>query len=416
MIELNSTIKIHKVKCSSLDLDVLSQMYLPIINNDGLSLYIGLNNQAKDEVTVLSLLDQFSFQNISFLHKALYKLEAIGLVKEYAKEGSPSIVELIPPLSPKAFLNNPFLKNVLINKIGEVEYGNLRSMYFKKSSFRGYTEVTKAFDEVYKRTKGQVLILSNQTEEEDNIKIRNSGFDYSFFKLLFDNEIDKDVLNDKVFEDAIIKISYQYELNEQEMKEAVVRAITIGEDFDLEKISMHAGYIYQNKEDHSKVNFVPREAHVTVNNFDDGDLKLIAMCKNKSISQVLRFATGANGSLADVRDFNRLQEQTGLSIGVVNALVIYLCAVKKGENLSYTYIEKVAKNWIKSNVTTVEDAFTIIKEAKEKRDNPMKGKVAPIPEWMNEENEVKETKEEEVKLDDKDITDLKKKLFGDDDE
>lgn len=415
MIELNSIIKIHKVKLSSLDFDVLTQMYLPIINNDGLSLYIGLNNQVKDEVKVLTLLDQFSFQNISFFHKALYKLEAIGLVKEYAKEDSPSIIEIVMPLQPKAFLNNPFLKNILINKIGEIEYENLRQVYYKKNTYRGYKEVTKAFDEVFKRTKGQVLILTNQAEEEDNIKIRNSGFDYSFFKLLFDNEIDKDVLNDKTFEDAIIKISYQYELSEQDMKEAVIKAITIGEDFDLEKISMHAGYIYQAKENTGKINFVPREAHITTNKFDEDELKLIAMCKNFSIAQVLKNTIGVNGSLADVRDFNRIQEQTGLSIGVVNALVIYLITIKKGENLSYTYIEKVAKNWIKSGVVTVEDAFGIIKEAKEQRDNPRKGKVVEVPEWMNEEKkETTEVKQETAQTEN--MADLKKKLFGDDDE
>lgn len=409
MIEISANLKLVKVKLSSLDYDCLTQLYLPLVGSDSISLYLNLNNHYKDEVSIRLLLDELGYANAGAFSKSLYKLEAIGLVKELEKKDAPTIICLNKVPSPKSFLSNPFLKTLLINKIGEVEYENIEAYYKDKKQYRGYKDVTKSFDEVFKRVKANGIVTTD-INDDDNIIIRNSQFDYTYFKLLFNEEIDKDILNDETFKDLIIKISYQYELNEQEMHEAVIKSLTINNDIDIEKISMHAGYIYQNRKEGEKVVFTMRDAKVFTNNFDATDLKLIEMCKNNPIPAVLTQVNGVKGSLADVRDFNKLQEQTGLAIGVINALIVYLGTIKQGENLSYTYIEKVARKWQEQGVTTVEDAFCIIKETKEKRDNPKKGIVASIPDWLKDEVNTKDLTDDEIKLSEK----LKKEAFGDD--
>ena len=91
-------------------------------------------------------------------------------------------------------------------------------------------------------------------------------------------------------------------------------------------------------------------------------------------------------------------------------LIFHLCGIKGGEGLSFNYLEKVARNWIKAGIVTAKDALIFIREKKETKEEVKKGRksVAAVPDWMKEKKEVKEEKN----FTDDEAKELLKKVFG----
>ena len=408
MLELNGSIKIERINVSGSDLEVLYNMYLPLIGEASLTTYLLLNNLFEDEVSVKKILDMLSYSNLQTLIRNINKLEGIGLLKEYNKEGKPTLLKVIRPLSGKSFLNNNILKPFLITSIGEVEYEKLREEYFDFKKVKGYVDVTKSFDEVFSKTKERHIFIDENGDEESNIEIRNASFDYTYFKMLLDNILPMEVLDDINLKKEIIKVSYNYNLNEHEMCDALKKSMTNDKDIDFSKIGLYAGYIYQNKVPDGVINFKDNEVVEYDHEFTSGDLELLRVAKAQSIAQTLAQVSGGKGSLVEVRDFTRLIETTGLSIGAVNIMIMHLVNQKEGDNLSYNYIEKVARNWMKAGVKTAEDALLFIK----KKEDNKKSRTVTEPEWMKEE-EKKEKEEKENTSDIKEAEELMKKIFGD---
>ena len=227
MFNSHDIIKVNKVSLSGEDIFVLSTMYLPLIGMNSYSIYMMFNNLNSDEAQVKTILDIIGLQSPNSFTQSVAKLEGIGLVKKYYNEEKGYIIQLLAPISGKAFLKNDILKKYLYNQIGDVEVHNLEKRYREKK-ISGYSDMTLSFDEVFKPVKEKNIPVSiSDNEENDNIKIKNQKFDYLVFKLAFDDEKYKDLLNDPDFEEQILKISYQYQLNEQEMFEALKPSIKI---------------------------------------------------------------------------------------------------------------------------------------------------------------------------------------------
>ena len=94
---------------------------------------------------------------------------------------------------------------------------------------------------------------------KDTIYIKNSNFDYTLFKLKFDTKfIDPNIFNNLEFREEILKISFHYHLDEEEMYYAVMQAIQIDKDLKIKDIDKHAQKIYQEKSG-DPINFAPKE-------------------------------------------------------------------------------------------------------------------------------------------------------------
>ena len=112
---------------------ILTNLYQPIIGYSAVSLYLTLfNDLNKKEIesrkyTHHHLMTSMQLKLDSILD-ARYKLEGIGLLKTYIKEGSIDeyLYILYSPLSAYEFFNHPILNVVLYNNIGVYEYENLQ--------------------------------------------------------------------------------------------------------------------------------------------------------------------------------------------------------------------------------------------------------------------------------------------------
>lgn len=420
MLKSQDIIKIAKVNLSGEDNYVLSQMYLPLIGMVSFSAYHLINNIKESETTVRRLIDVLGLANINSFDQALLRLEGIGLLKRYENEKKDRtiILECLLPLSQKSFLSNSLLKEFLVSQIGDVEVHTLeKKLQCKKIS--GYEEVTKRFDEVFKTTNLKTKV-SDYLEESvvDNIKIKNESFDYLIFKLSIDeNLISKDLLDDEDFENNILKISYQYQLNEEEMKEAVTKAILINHDLKYEDVAKYAGYIFQNKGANQVLGFDVKEPLVYDHNLSSDEENLIVIADNSSISQMLESLSGGQPALSEVNDYIKLANLTGLPQGVINILALYINQNKEGDNVSFNYIEKVARNWMKKGVKTTIDAVKLLNEHKEKSKVKNKGKnkkQVEEPEWMKRDDQEKEKiiKQEMTLEEIEEANKLAKKLLG----
>lgn len=407
MITINDKIQVRKIQIGGEDLFVLTNLYMPIMGIDSFGLYIFLNN-SEEEIYVRTILDFLHFENVGVLEYSLNKLEALGLVNKYQSKTKGYLYSFIRPVSKESFKNNSLLANMLISNIGEVVFTNL----VKEDNLKGYNLETKRFDEVFKNkgTINKVFEANVPKEIKDNIIVKNEKFDYVVFKMLFDdNEIDKDLLNDSNFEKEILKISYQYSLNEEEMKDAVIKSIKQNQDLRYEDIRQRAGYIYQSKAPET-VLFKEKKPEEYIVDLTSDENQILKWATTKSISDMLAMFSGGKGSLADIRDFTKLCDVTGLPVEVINVLIFHLCGIKGGEGLSFNYLEKVARNWIKAGIITAKDALIFIREKKETKEEVKKGRksVAAVPDWMKEKKEVKEEKN----FTDDEAKELLKKVFG----
>ena len=391
MLASSDNIKIVKVNLSGEDNYVLSQMYLPLIGILSFSTYYLLNNVKENETSVRRLVDVLGLKSINHFDQALARLEGIGLLKRFQKKDKGYILECISPLSQKGFLNNSLLREYLVAQIGDVEVHTLESNQ-KNKKVVGYQEVTKRFDEVYKTNNLKTKSFDLVDEKlEDNIRIKNENFDYLIFKLSIDEErIPKEVLDDEDFEKNILKISYQYQLSELEMKEAVEKAIVVDKDLKYEDIAKYAGYIYQNKVDNKVLGFDVKEPLVYEHNLTSDEEQLVVIADNSTITQMLEDLYGTKAALAEVKDYIKIADVFGLPQGVINVLALYINQTKPDENVSYSYLEKVVSGWKKAGVKTTLDAVKWLNDNKDKKEKVRKKKQVDEPEWMKRDEKVKQ--------------------------
>ena len=391
MLASSDNIKIVKVNLSGEDNYVLSQMYLPLIGILSFSTYYLLNNVKENETSVRRLVDVLGLKSINHFDQALARLEGIGLLKRFQKKDKGYILECISPLSQKGFLNNSLLREYLVAQIGDVEVHTLESNQ-KNKKVVGYQEVTKRFDEVYKTNNLKAKSFDLVDEKlEDNIRIKNENFDYLIFKLSIDEErIPKEVLDDEDFEKNILKISYQYQLSELEMKEAVEKAIVVDKDLKYEDIAKYAGYIYQNKVDNKVLGFDVKEPLVYEHNLTSDEEQLVVIADNSTITQMLEDLYGTKAALAEVKDYIKIADVFGFPQGVINVLALYINQTKPDENVSYSYLEKVVSGWKKAGVKTTLDAVKWLNDNKDKKEKVRKKKQVDEPEWMKRDEKVKQ--------------------------
>lgn len=396
MLSPNDQVKIIKVSLSGEDYFVLSQMYLPLVGMDGFSVYTALNNISnKDGLTnVTRLLDLLNLTNVGVLENALNKLEGIGIVRRFVSDSKGiTLFECSRPLDSESFLKNPLLSKYLESAIGPVEYKALLTNTLKTTK-PGYREITKSFDEVFRtgEKKEGIFNASLKREIKDNIRVKNDKFEYLHFKLMFnEGVIDNAILDSDAFEQSILRISYQYSLNEEEMYEAVYKALALNKKLDFELIVKNAAYIYQNKKknitkEEKPVIFEVKEAVEYTAVDDEINKKLIKTLENSSVEKILAQYSGGKASVAELKNFARLADENGLSDGLINCLIIHILSTKNGEIPGYSYLEKIAKTWLRAGVKSVEDAIKFMNRPLETKETTKKTtkKVKSNPDWVKE--------------------------------
>ncbi len=371
----------------------LTHMYLPIIGIDSYSLYIFLCTlKVNEKYPFKKLLDSLNLGTPTLLKQTFRKLEGVSLVKTYYHEQKGYLFQLLAPLSRADFLNNTLLSSFLTSQIGEVELKRLIDE-IKLPMIRGYQEITKAFDEVYTVKNEGISDLFTRLFKIKNInqvQVKNPDFDYIFFKMNFDtNFLDEKLLDDEEFKQQILTISYNYQLNEEEMKDIILKTITVDMDLKYTDISKNARIYYQKKNKKTQPRFVTKEADVFINSETDEDtFRLLEMVENISPPELLKELNGGiKPSVSELKLIEDLVNNTNFPLSIINIMILLVNAEKEGVLPGYNYFEKIANTWARANLKTPQDVINYLNKDRtpEKKTNYSRQKrQAQVPDWYEQ--------------------------------
>lgn len=406
----------NKCQLNSEDISSLTLLYLPLIGIDSFSLYTTLSSLNKDEeYYIKKLINITNIPTLKDLTNAFDKLEGIGLLKTYYHKDKGYIFDVVNPLSEKEFLKEEILVTLLETQIGATEIENLKNR--NKDITKGYKEITKKLSDVYAVSiKQKSNVINNLIKP--NIVIENNDFNYTLFKMLFDSTfIGEDVLNEESFKTMIMKISFIYKLNEDEMKDIVFNSINNDKRCDYASLSKYARITFQKKYkvDTPKLVTVKEDQYIQSIE-DDVVLKLCNDLESMSPSEILEQLSGMKPTPSELKICEDLCANTKLTIGAINFMLMYVSKEKNGELPGYNYFEKIASTWSRAKVKTAYDAIKYTEKKNSEKQEPKQSgrskKQAVVPDWykgyeetLNNENTNTPVNEE--------IKEIAKNLFED---
>jgi len=393
-LSIHDKFKIHRIhNLSGEDYYALAQMYLPIIGIDSYGLYSLLFTLNDNEMySFKKIIDILNLSTSTFLDKAFSKLEAVSLVESFYNQQKGFIYNLKTPLSPTSFLENPLLTSFLKSQIGDVEVTKLVDN-ITKLNIKTYKEITKSFDQVYDVTSDDIENIFSKiykVKNKSQLKVTNPNFDYIFFKMNFDSSfIDPKILDDEEFKQQILTISFNYKLNEEDMKEVILKTITLDNDLKYNDLSKNARNLYQQKNRNKKTRFVTKEPDAFISSeTDDDTYRFIEKVENIAPADLLEELSGIKPSVSELKLIEDLINNTNFPLSVVNTMILLVNNEKNGELPGYNYFEKIANTWARAKIKTPYDVINYINKERTKtaatKTNYRNGKkVAKVPDWYD---------------------------------
>ncbi|KKK38319.1 Replication initiation and membrane attachment protein [Mesobacillus campisalis] len=406
------------------DRKVLTFLYQPLVGPVCLSLYMTLWAELEENRlwsastshhSLMTLLDM----NLKDIYHARLKLEAMGLLKTFVKDDEEDvrsfIYELQAPLTPEQFFLDGLLNIYLYRKVGKNQFGRLKRFFADKSvdNAEGYSEVTKAFQEVFVSATPGTLQVHQDAEEEfgpgegqqfmgrqepEAIQIPADEFN---FELLLgglnESLVSKNALNSRVKE-AISNLAFLYSIDAIQMKNIVLSALTPDSEIDIEELRKAARdwYQFENQDQLPQLmdRVQPAQFKTAASVPKTEEDKLVHYFETASPRQLLiDISGGAVPSKSEMQMIEDIMFKQKLLPGVCNVLVHYVM-LRTDMKLTKAFIEKIASHWSRKKIQTVKEAMELAKKehrqyldwAEEKKSRPAQGKKQVrkemLPDWF----------------------------------
>ena len=411
---------IEKKHINSDDINSLTKLYLPLMGIDSYSLYMALSSlDVNVNYNYKTLIDILNVRGMKSINSASNKLEALGLLDVYVNSDNNYLYILNRPMSQRDFLKEESLRTLLSSQIGEEAVLKLISEV--TFELRRYKKITKKFDDVYDVT------FDNKFDVIDKLipsefEIKNEEFNYSLFKMLFDTSfISEDVLEDSEFKTNVLRISFIYKLDEEQMKDVIIRSFDIDKKMDYATISKNAKFKFRENNKEKEPRIITRENDDYLQSIkDDNTLALCNYLESVSPSEVLQNISGIKPSTAEIKMFEDLVNNTKFPVSVINFMILYVNEEKGGELPGYAYFEKIANSWARAKIKNVYDVLKHLEKNNIERNSGKKVSVnkkqkVDLPEWYqtySEELDKKLENKTDSSNDDSDILKEAKDLFG----
>ena len=407
----------NKTVLNNNDLSILLNLYQPLVGNEAISLYYTLwsyldkSEAISNEWTHHHLLTNMQI-TISEIDDARVKLEALGLLKTYRKEGNVNsyIYEMYSPMSASEFINNPVLATALYNSIGKLEYEKIISFYKIPSlNLRDYKDITKSFSDVFGFYNGTIndnLIYDLRKSRYRHIEILSKIELNTILSLIPDELLNKKTIN-KSLKEYIYNIAYIYNYDNDDMVSLIRNSINDMHRIDkkilrdnaekyysFEHLGKLPSLIYKNQPEYLRRKI----------NDDSNRSKMIYMFEVTSPYDFInsKYKKG-NPTANDLKIIAHLLLDLELKPGVVNVLIDYVLKINNNR-LVKSYVDTIAAQWSRSNIETVEDAMNFAeKEYKRMHKNNNKNtntktiKKEQKPDWFNQSIEENTASIEEIK-------------------
>lgn len=404
---------VNKCLLSEQDRLVLTMLYMPIIGNLSVTLYLtlynelGASNYVSNELPHHHLMTNIGV-NLKEIKQARLKLEGIGLIKSYYMQGNVNsyVYELYAPLNPSEFFNHPIFNIVLFNNVGKEEYNRLLN-YFKmpKIDLKGYTDITSPFDMTFKsinytnfEMEGLEIISKNKLQ-------LNYEMDFDFDLLA--SSIPSSIFNakclNKTNKELITNLAFLYELDPLVMSDLVKVSLNEKGLIDKELLRKNVRKYYQYNNDNRLPSLMFKSQpeylkHPEGDNSNRG--RIIRVFENTTPYEFLKAKNkGVKPTNSDMKILELLLIELKLPSAVVNVLVDYV--LKSNNNkLTRAYIETIASQWKRAGIETASEAMSLAEKEHKKYNKTLvtktsKNKEQPTPTWFNENIEKEDVSEEE---------------------
>ncbi len=363
-------------RISTHHLDVINELYLPLINAEGTMVYIYLNESASHYEPLAvrfhrEIMDEFGMP-LSRFSDELEKLEAIGLIRTYVSNEEHDdlfVYEILLPLTPDAFFKDPMLSLYLYNKIGQDAYRKKKDRLMYPKMPENISEVTRKFTEVFSSGNAAGFSIPDDSFQKENHSTGpNMDLDDFDFDVLFTHlkgtKIDRAFFT-KEIRMLIVKLSALFELNAYDMKQILLSSTTQYAGIDKEQLKYEARRYYQKEND----NRLPQlqkgtgqpSAEISSNSYIDS-------LENINPLDRLNDIRNFNPSDQDLKLVTDIIAKTSLPNGVINLLLEYVYQQKQGD-LNYPYTMKIARDWESKGILSAKDAYQSIMDFRQQKKN-----------------------------------------------
>lgn len=398
-------------------------LYQPLIGPICYSLYMTLLNEVEEnrlnsEQSTHYHLMNFLSSNLPDVYEARMKLEGIGLLKTYEKQGGDPrefIYEVQPPLSPQQFFSDGMLNVYLFRKIGKTHFNRLKKFFCdEEKDFSHYREVTRSFQDIYTSSQS-INLLDDEAESASSLSegkrftepqsspgVPVDTIDFDFDLLLAglsQNMVPRRAFTPNV-KDTVAKLSCLYSIDPLQMKNVVLSALTEDEEINIEELRKAARDWYQL---HNAGDPLPdlqtkteKPAEASRKRPATKEEELLEYLETTSPKEVLKdISGGIEPAKSDLQAIEEVMISKKLSTGVANVLLQYVL-LKTDMKLTKGYVEKIASQWVRKKVSTAQEAMELAKKehkeylswAEGKKDNKRNYKkpvrTEKLPDWFDE--------------------------------
>ncbi|HIT10518.1 MAG TPA: DnaD domain protein [Candidatus Onthousia faecigallinarum] len=421
-------IVVNKTVLHEEDRRLLTMLYQPIIGYTAVSLYFTLIDdldslyRTSEDLNHHHLMATMQLK-LEEIIIAREKLEAVGLLKTYMKEGNVNsyVYLLYSPISANEFFNHPILNIVLYNNIGKKEYDR-RQQLFKvpKINLKEYQDISLKFNDVFSSSNLKPFEVIDSIEVRQEAKMElNRVIDFD--ELI--SSIPSSMVSSRCFtedvKELINSLAVVYQLDTDAMKGLVRNAINEKGLINREELRKSCRNYYQ-FENMGKLPTLIYQKQPDYLKQPEGDTskwaKMVYTFENTSPYDYLKSKyKGAEPTKRDLRLIEDLMVEQKLSAGVVNVLISYALKLNH-QKLNRNYLETIAGQWKRLNVETVEEAMRLTeKEYKKMKKIAAKNETKPktvkeskeiLPDWFNQEQTSEQVSKEEEEEWDKRLSSL----------
>ena len=405
LVPADTYVVVNKTILHNEDRKIITSLYLPIIGTDAVMLYFTLWADL-DNSEILS--SEFSHQKlvsslritINELQTSFDKLEAIGLIKAFIKEGNVNnyIYEIFSPVSASEFLSHPILNIVLYSNVGKREYDNLvKAFKIPRLNTSNYKDITKSFNDVFESTSMTSYDLSLEDIRKYNkLKLNiNSNFDFNFLMNSMPKNIDVNRIFTREIKELIINLSFIYDIDAIKMSNIVKGCFNERGTINKEELRKSARNFYQFDNGGNLPTIVSNcQPEYLRKPIGDTSKRAKMIYTFETISPKELLVSKNKGNEPTRRDLRLIEDlllDYNLKPGVVNVLVDYILNIND-KKLTRALVETMAGEWQRKGIETVEDAMSLCEKEHKKRNKKTtqeKYNNAKTPDWFDKEIEKK---------------------------
>ena len=399
---------INKTILNDYDKKVIINLYQPIIGPMAVSLYLTL-------ISDLNISDELSINythhhlmislksGLDVIKQARNSLESVGLIKTFVKVDDNQnnyIYEIYSPISPSEFFNHPVLNVVLYNNIGKSEYDYLKSFY-KKSyiDMKDYKDISVSMSDVYRSVSNYNVNNENIIDKE--VLGTNIGNVIDFDMII--SSIPSNIISEKAFNkkvrELINNLAFVYDIDNLRMIDMVRMSIEDNGMINKERLinNVRKYYDFNNNGNLPTLIYRTQPEYLKQKYNDTSNRgKMLYVFDNTSPYDFLMGKyKGVKPTSRDLKLLEYLAVELKMKPAVINVLIDYVLRINDNK-LNRGYVEAIAGQWIRSNITTAESAMERAEKEHKKNKNKVFTKSKEVvPVWFNEKNESQDITETE---------------------